>query len=141
MNGRFVGVLMTAGDVHFVSGRLLGRKAFAFPQSVSDDYIQVNAAASALVASNVPTGTITAWINIPNLTGTFTIVGAGDDNAVEFLDLYIQAGLLTCDVNVSTTLPFDTQAAQIDFKAYRWYHVEVTQRAGAEGVEWFVNGK
>jgi len=132
---------MAAGDVYYVSGNLIGRKAFAFPQAVSDDYILVDNAAIALVASNVVAGTITAWINMPNITGTFTIVGSGDNNAVEFLDFYVQAGLLTCDCNVATTLQFDTQADQIDFKAHRWYHVAVTQRSGGSGVELFVNGK
>ncbi len=133
---------MTAGDVHYVSGRLLGRKAFGFPQAVSDDYIQVNAAAAALVAANNATGTWTAWVNIPNLTGTFTILGTGDDNAVEFLELNIEAGLLTCRCTLATpTVQFITQADQIDFKAHRWYHVAVTQRGGGDGVELFVDGK
>lgn len=132
---------MAAGDVHYVSGQLKGRKSFAFPQAVSDDYIQVDAAAVALVAANNATGTFTAWINMPNLTGTFTIIGAGDNNLVEFIELNVEAGLLTCRVTDGATVQFVTQADQIDFKSHRWYHVAVTQRAGGDGVELFVNGK
>ena len=131
---------MTAGDVYYVSGRLKGRKAFAFPNVISNDYIQVDSAAIALVASNNTTGTFTAWINIPNLTGTFTILGAGDNSLVEFIELNIEAGLLTCRVTDGATAQFVTQADQIDFKPHRWYHVAVTQRAAGEGVELFVNG-
>ena len=132
---------MTAGDVHYVSGRLEGRKSFAFPQAVSDDYIQVNAAAVALVAANNASGTWTAWINMPNITGTFTVIGAGDDSLVEFIELNVEAGLLTCRVTDGATPQFVTQADQIDFKPHRWYHVAVTQRAGGLGVDLFVNGK
>ncbi len=132
---------MTAGDVHYISGTLKGRKAFAFPQAVSDDYIQVDAAAVALVAANNATGTWTAWINMPNITGTFTIIGAGDDNLVEFIELNVEAGLLTMRATDGATVQFVTQADQIDFKAHRWYHVAVTQRAGGDGVELFVDGK
>ena len=132
---------MTAGDVHYVSGSLLGRKAFAFPHTVSDDHIQVDAAAVALVAANNATGTWTAWINMPNLTGTFTIIGAGDNSLVEFIELNVEAGLLTMRATDGATPQFVTQADQIDFKAHRWYHVAVTQRAGGDGVELFVDGQ
>ena len=133
---------MAAGDVYYVSGSTIGRKAFAFPQAVSDDYIQVDAAAAALVAANNATGTWTAWINMPNITGTFTIMGAGDNNAVEFLELNVEAGLLTCRCTLTTpTVQFITQADQIDFKSHRWHHVAVTQRGGGDGVELFVDGK
>ena len=105
---------MTAGDVHYVSGRLEGRKSFAFPQAVSDDYIQVDAAAVALVAANNASGTWTAWINMPNITGTFTIIGAGDKSLVEFIELNVEAGLLTCRHTDEATPEFVTQADQID---------------------------
>ncbi len=132
---------MTAGDVHYVSGRLEGRKSFAFPAAVSDDYIQVDAAAAALVAANNASGTWTAWINMPNITGTFTIIGAGDNNLVEFIELNVEAGLLTCRHTDEATPEFVTQADQIDFKPHRWFHVAVTQRAGGLGVDLFVNGQ
>lgn len=131
---------MAAGDVHHVSGSLVGRKSFSWPAAVSDDYIQVDAAAVALVAANNATGTFTAWVNIANITGTFTVLGAGDKDVVEFIELNIEAGLLTCRVTDGTTVQFVTQADQIDFKPHRWYHVAVSQHADGLGVRLFVNG-
>ena len=131
---------MAANDQFFISGSLVGRPAIVFQDADHNDYIQVNAAAAALVTANNATGTWTAWVNIANLTDTMTIIGAGDDSLVEFIELNIEAGLLTCRVTDEATVQFVTQADQIDFKSHRWYHVAVTQRAGGDGVELFVNG-
>ena len=131
---------MTAGDTYHVAGGLTGRFAFSWPAVVSDDYIQVDAAAVALVAANNATGTWTAWVNIANITGTFCVIGAGDDNLVEFIELNIEAGLLTCRATDGATPQFVTQADQVDFEPHRWYHVAVTQNADGAGVSLFVDG-
>ncbi len=131
---------MTAGDLIHISGGLVGRFAFSWPAVVGDDYVQVNAAAVALVAANNATGTWTAWVNIANITGTFCVVGAGDDNLVEFIELNIEAGLLTCRVTDGATPQFVTQADGDKLKPHRWYHVAVTQNADGAGVSLFING-
>ena len=131
---------MTAGDTYHISGGLKGRFAFSWPAVVGDDYIQVNAAAVALVAANNATGTWTAWVNIANTTGTFCVIGAGDDNLVEFIELNIEAGLLTCRVTDGATPQFVTQADGDKLKPHRWYHVAVTQNADGAGVSLFING-
>ena len=110
---------MTAGDTYHISGGLKGRFAFSWPAIVSDDFIQINAAAVALVAANNASGTWTAWINIANITGTFAILNFGDGDIVEFLELNIEAGLLTCRGTDGTTVQFVTQADQIDCEPYR----------------------
>lgn len=131
---------MAVTDIYHISGGLDGRKANAFLQSDHDDYIQVNAAAVALVASNDTIGSWTAWINLADITHTGTIIGAGDDNLVEFIELNVEAGLLTMRVTDGATVQFITQADQIDFKAHRWYHVAVVQRADGNGVRLYVDG-
>ena len=132
---------MAANDQFFVAGSLIGRPSLVFQDADHNDYIQVDAAAVALVAANNVSGTFTAWINLANLTDTMTIIGAGDDNLVEFIELNVEAGLLTCRVTDGATVQFITQADQIDFKSHRWYHVAVTQRAGGDGVELYVDGQ
>lgn len=133
---------MAANDQYFVSGSLVGKQAIVFQDVDHDDYVQVDAAAVALVAANNATGTFTAWVNPANITSAAScIFCAGDNNLVEFIELNIEAGLLTCRVTDEATAQFITQADQIDFKSHRWYHVAVTQRAGGDGVELFVDGK
>ncbi len=131
---------MAAGDMYHISGGIKGRFAFSWPAAVSDDYIQVDAAAVARVAANDTVGSWTAWINMANITGTFTIIGAGDDNAVEFIELNVEAGLLTGRCTVATTVNFVTQADAIHFEPHRWYHIAMVQAANDEGVKLYVDG-
>jgi len=126
---------MTAGDLYHVSGGLNGRFAFSWPAAVSDDYIQVNGAAVARVAANDTGGSWTPWINMANITGTFAVVCAGDDNAVEFIEMNVEAGLLTGRCTVATTVNFVTQADAIHFEPHRWYHVAMVQAADGAGVK------
>ncbi len=125
---------MTAGDTYHVSGGLKGRFAFSWPAVVSDDYVQVDAAAVARVAANDTVGSWTAWINMANITGTFTIIGAGDDTAVEFLELNVEAGLLTARCTDATVVQFITQADAVHFEPHRWYHVAMVQAANDDTV-------
>ncbi len=131
---------MAAGDLYHISGGIDGRFAFSWPAAVSDDYIQVDAAAAARVAANDTVGTWTAWVNIANNTGTFTIIGAGDDNVVEFLELNIEAGLLTARCTDATVAQFVTQADGDQLEPHRWYHVAMIQAANDEGVHLYING-
>jgi len=131
---------MTAGDTYHVSGGLKGRFAFSWPAVVSDDYIQVDAAAVARVAANDTVGTWTAWINMPNITGTFTVIGAGDKDVVEFFELNVEAGLLTGRCTDATVAQFVTQADAIHFEPHRWYHVAMVQAALGAGVKLYVDG-
>lgn len=131
---------MATTDIYHVSGGLDGRPALRCLGGDVDDYIQVNAAAAASVAGNHTKGTIVAWINLADITGTYTIVGAGDDNVVEFLELNVEAGLLTARVTDGTTAQFVTQADAVGFKPHQWYHVACVQNADGHGVHLYING-
>ena len=131
---------MATTDIYHVSGGLKGRKSVMFLGGDVDDYVQVNASGAALVAGNYTTGAITAWVNIPDVTGTYTIIGYGDDNVVEFIELNIEAGLLTCRSTDATVAQFVTQADAIHFTPHCWHHVAVVQRADGSGVHLYVDG-
>ena len=132
---------MTAGDMFFVSGGLRPyRKAAWFKGGDTDDYVQINAAAVARVAANDTVGTWMAWVMIPDITGTYCVMCAGDDSAVEFLELNIEAGLLTARCTDATVAQFVTQADAVSFTPHRWHHVAIVQRADGLGVHMFVDG-
>lgn len=131
---------MATTDIYHITGGLKGRFAVAFLGGNVDDYLQVNAAAVARVAANDTVGTFTAWINVPDITGTYTIVGNGDDNVVEFLDFSVEAGLLACRSTDATTAQFVSVTSSVVIKPHQWMHVAVVQRANGNGVEFYVNG-
>jgi len=130
---------MTAGDVEVIQGSTNSKLCVSFDGT--DDYMQVNAHAAERVAANDTVGTYIADILMDNITGTFTVLGAGDDNVVEFIELNVEAGLLTCRCTDGTVAQFVTQADQVDFVANKWYRIGVVQAADGNGVVLYVNGK
>lgn len=131
---------MATTDIYHVSGGLKGRKAAVFCNATSDDYIQVNAFAAARTTANDTVGTITAWVNPANKTGTFTILGIGDNNAVEFIDFQIVAGKLGAACTDATTAQFVSATNSVVIEPHVWTHVAVVQRAAGNGPEFYVNG-
>lgn len=131
---------MATTDIYHVSGGLKGRKAAVFANATSDDYVQVNAFAVARTAANDTVGTITAWVNPSNITGTFTILGIGDDNAVEFIEFNIEAGKLACRCTDAATAQFVSVTSNIVVPPHVWTHVAVVQNADLRGPQFFVNG-
>lgn len=130
---------MTAGDVIVVRESANSRQAVAFDGT--DDYIQVNNAAIARVSANDTVGTFTSWVLINSLeTGAQTIIGAGDDSVVEFLELNIEAGLITGRCTDGTVVQFVTQADAIEIKALTWHHISMVQSADGGGVKLYVDG-
>jgi len=132
---------MATTDIYHITGGLKGRHAVMFIDGDTDDYVQVNAHAVARVAANDAVGTYTAWVNIINITDTFCVLCAGDADVVEFLELNIEAGLLTARCTDGTTAQFVTQADAVSFKPHRWYHVAMVQSADGKGVKLFVDGE
>ena len=131
---------MATTDIYHITGGLKGRHAVMYIDGDTDDYVQVNAHAVARTAANDTVGTYTAWVNIINITDTFAVLCAGDDNVVEFLELNIEAGLLTARCTDATVAQFVTQADAVQFKPHRWYHVAMVQSADGKGVKLFVDG-
>lgn len=131
---------MATTDIYHVSGGLKGRKAAVFLGGDVNDYVQVNAFAVARTAANDTVGTISAWINVPDVTGTYTILGIGDDNAVEFIEFNVEAGKLACRCTDATTAQFVSLTSNIVIQPHQWMHVAVVQNADLRGPQFFVNG-
>ncbi len=131
---------MAVTDIYHVSGGLKGRFSAVFIGGNVDDYVQVNAAAVARTAASDTVGTFTAWINVPDDTGTYTIVGNGDDNAVEFIDVGIEAGKLASRCTDATVVQYVSVTDAIVIKPHRWQHVAFVQRANNEGINFYVDG-
>lgn len=133
---------MATTDIYHVSGSLHGRKAVAFIGGNVDDYLQVNAFAAARVAANDTTGTFSFWMMTPTLvtaSGANTIIGCGDDNVVEFLEINQENATLTCRCTDATVVQFASVTGNV-IKPFEWMHVAVVQRANGAGVEFYVNG-
>jgi hypothetical protein len=83
---------MTAGDVKITSGAhdyLSGVVA-----NGADDYLQIDAVATYEAGANNTKGTISAWVNIPDITNTYCIFAAGVNAAVSYYQFSIKAGKL-----------------------------------------------
>ena len=132
---------MSTGDIYQITGGLKGRHAVAFKGGDTNDYVQVDAHAVARVAANDAVGTYTAWINLKDITGTYCVLGAAQTNADEFLDITIEAGLLTVRITDATTVQLVTQADAVHFQPHTWYHIAVVQSADSKGPKLFVGGE
>lgn len=119
---------MAAGDLYHISGAISpSRRAVAFLGGNVDDGVQVDAFAAARTAAGDTRATIIAWIMVPDITGTYTIFGMGDANAVEFIHFTVAAGKLQCAVTDATVAQFDTSTTNVVLTPYKWHHVAFTQ--------------
>lgn len=119
---------MATTDIYHISGSLSpSRHAVAFLGGNVDDGIQVDAFAAARTAAADTRGTIIAWINVPDITGTYTIFGMGDANAAEYIEFTVAAGKLKCAVMDATVMQFDTSTTSVVLTPHKWHHVAFTQ--------------
>ena len=120
---------MTDGDMYHVAGNLTPARAAIKLIATADQALLIDAWAVARVAAGDTTGTITAWIMVPDITGDYGIVSAGDTAAIEFLTLRITAGKLVVELNDATADKFEYTSTNIVIEAHRWHHVAVVQDA------------
>jgi len=106
----------------------------------SDDYYQVDASGDAMNDVDT-TGALMGWVMMADDTSTMTAIGYGDASVVEFIELNVEAGLLTCRCTDNTTAQFVTQADGDRLKKHKWYHIAVVQRADGTGPHLFINGE
>lgn len=130
---------MATTDLHFVCGALQPvKRGVRFLGGAVDDGIQVDAAAAAIVAGNHTKGTITAWIMVPDNTGTYTIFGAGDANAAEYMHFSVEAGTLWAVIYDGGAAQFDVNTASGTIKPHTWHHVALVQDGSQ--VQFYIDG-
>ena len=121
---------MATTDVYSICGSLTPTKPALRFRANAADGVQVDAAIAAIVTANHTIGTFSAWIMVPNNTGTYTIFGAGNSATVEYMTISVKAGLiqaLIIDTGPSTRIDVSTPANSI--KPNTWHHVAVVQDA------------
>jgi hypothetical protein len=118
---------MATTDIYTVMGGLYPLKqGCRFLGGDVNDQIQINAAGAAM--ANVSYyGTLAAWINVPDDTGTYAVISFGDDNVVEHITLRVAAGKIEAECNDNTTVQWKYVSTNQTIKPHTWHHVAVTQ--------------
>ena len=129
---------MAAGDILHVAGSLSPSRNAAKFIATADEAVVIDQWAVDRVAAGDAVGTITAWINVPDITGDYGIISAGDTAAIEFLTLRITSGKLVVELNDATVDKFEHTSTNVVVTPHKWMHVAVVQ----DGVKprLFVNG-
>ena len=131
---------MATTDLYTVVGSLSPtRHALRFLGGNVDDGVQVDALAAAIVLANHTKGTISAWIMTPDDTGTYTIFGAGDANAVEYVEFKIVAGKLNFKIYDGGATRVERNSTNRVIPIHTWTHVAVVQDGSRPYL--YVNGK
>lgn len=121
---------MATGDNQFILGKNDFRNAAVFVGGASDDGVQIDAFAAARVAANDVAGTFTAWINVQDITGTYAILGCGDENAVDYIYLAIAAGKIQAKAaRAGPNVAWDLISTAIAVQAHKWHHIALVQNA------------
>ena len=115
---------MATTDIYHISGGLGGRPATAFLGGAVDDGIQIDAFALARADTDTK-GTFTCWINAPDITGSYAIVGCGDASADEFITISIVAGKLECNCTDATVKAYEATSTNVIIKPHQWQHIAI----------------
>jgi hypothetical protein len=122
---------MATTDIYTVMGSLQPlRHAVRFLGGNSDDGIQIDAAAAAIVAGDHTKGTITAWVMIADYTPAtqLTIFGAGDADAVEYMYFCVTtARKLQFKVYDGGATRVDVVTTSGTLTPHTWHHVALVQ--------------
>lgn len=121
---------MATTDKYSITGSLTPSKPCMRFYANATDGIQVDASAAAIVAGNHTIGTFCAWIMVPNKTGTYTIWGTGDADAVEYTHVTVEAGTIwVMMVKAGPTTEIDVNTAAGTITPHVWHHIAIVQDA------------
>jgi len=133
---------MATTDLYTVVGSLTPtRNCLRFLGGNVDDGVQVDTLAAAIVAADHTKGTITAWIICTDDSPgtTYTVFGAGDANAAEYMTISISAGKLTFKVYDGGATRVDVTSTNRVVPRHQWTHIAVVQDGSRPWL--YVNGK
>ncbi len=132
---------MTAGDIlHLVGGLKPSRHAAKFI-ATADQAIVIDAFAVTREAAADPVGTFTAWINLPDITGNYSIISIGDTAAIEFITMRVFQGKLTGECNAATAIQWEHRSKDVVITPHKWHHVAMVQDASTSPVKLYVDGE
>ena len=129
---------MATGDVQVYSAEHNPR-----PAVVGDgtgDYVQIDAWGVAREAGGTAdtVGTFTAWVNIKSASDSYSILSAGDTDAIEYINFQIVNGKLNISLADGGAVAFDIEADGNDIPINTWTHIGIVQ----DGIQplLYVNG-
>jgi len=121
---------MATTDLHFVAGKLHPvKRGIRFLGGAVDDGVQVDASAAGMVAANYTSGTFSAWVMVPDNTGSYAIIGYGDASVDEFITFSIVAGKLECNCTDATVKAYEVTSTNVVIKPHTWHHVAVVHNS------------
>jgi len=119
---------MATTDLHFVADALHPvKKGVRFLGGNVDDQIEVNAAAIAGTTAAYTNGTISAWVMIPDITGTYAIFGVGDASVDDNMTFQILAGKLSMQITDGAAVDLLVTSTNVVLNPHQWHHVAVVQ--------------
>lgn len=124
---------MATTDIYTIMGDVdYTRPCIRFRGGDTNEGVQVDALAAAMVAGNHTTGTISAWIMIPDYVPStiLTIFGAGDANAAEYMFFAVTtARKLQFKVYDGGATRVDVSTTNAVLTPHKWHHVVLVQDA------------
>ena len=130
---------MATTDILCIRGNLTPTKPAAICLGGnSDDYYQVDAAAAGQVTAVYTSGTWAAWIIPRDITQTGTIMGMGDKNVVEFIELNVEAGKVVARCTDATTAAWVLTTDAVVTAAHKWVHVALVHDGAKPRI--YING-
>jgi len=119
--------MATTDILHICGSMNPSYPSVAFLGGATDDYVQIDASAVAQVAGSYAFGTWIAKVMPVDRTSTMTIIGAGDKNAVEFIELNIEAGKLVARCTDATVAQWVVTTDAEACPPHTWTEVALVQ--------------
>ena len=95
---------MATGDANLIIAKNNNRYAEVFVGGASDDAVQIDAFAVARELAADTLGTFSAWVNMPDIVGTYAIVSCADASAVELFTLGIENGKMYAYMDIAANI-------------------------------------
>ena len=121
---------MTAGDIKIRTGDH-GDQFSGVVANGAGDYIQIDSLAVAEAAAANVVGTISGWINVPNITGTFALLALGCNAQNEYIQFSIKAGKLNIVNRDQAGAHYDVVSTTATVTPHKWHHICVVHTGGA----------